>query len=92
MKQKGQETVEDVKNFAAKDIDQTKADLQQAKDKANELKQKGEQALDDLKTNASDQYGESKAALSAKADELKEKLADTQHAAKEKLDHLKEEA
>jgi predicted nucleic acid-binding Zn-ribbon protein len=46
--------IDQLKQFAAKDLEQTKADFQQAKDKVSELgsdiKQKGQETVEDVKT------------------------------------------
>ena len=59
--------IDQLKDLVAKDLAQTKADLQQAKDKVselgNEIKQKGQETVEDVKNFASKDHEKNKAYL-----------------------------
>ena len=59
--------IDQLKQFAAKDLEQTKADFQQAKDKVSELgsdiKQKGQETVADVKNFAAKDIDQTKADL-----------------------------
>ncbi len=72
--------IDQLKEFASKDLEQTKTDLQQAKDKVSELgndiKQKGQETVEDVKNFAAKDLDQTKADLQQakdKANELKQK-------------------
>jgi hypothetical protein len=74
--------IDQLKQFAAKDLEQTKADFQQAKDKVSELgsdiKQKGQETVEDVKNFAAKDIDQTKADLQQakdKANELKQKAS-----------------
>jgi len=59
--------IDQLKEFAAKDLEQTKTDLQQAKDKVSEvgkdIKQKGQETVEDVKNFASKDHEQTKTDL-----------------------------
>lgn len=55
--------IDQLKDFAAKDLAQTKADFQQAKDKVmvgKDIKQKGQETVEDVKNFASKDHEQTK--------------------------------
>ena len=77
--------IDQLKDFAAKDLAQTKADFQQAKDKVSEvgkdIKQKGQETVEDVKNFAAKDIDQTKADLQQAKDGLIE-AATTEEKAK----------